>query len=80
VTFQLLKPKAAAEFLNLGESTLAKLRTSGGGPPFRKLGRSVRYSRDDLQAWADAHIRRTVSPEDDRSRPLKLVGDPGSAR
>jgi excisionase family DNA binding protein len=60
---QLLKPKAAAEFLNLGQSTLAKLRASGGGPPFRKLGRSVRYSRDELQAWADAHIQRATSSE-----------------
>jgi excisionase family DNA binding protein len=60
---RLLKPKAAAEFLSLGQSTLAKLRASGEGPPFRKLGRSVRYSREDLQAWADAHIRRTGSAE-----------------
>jgi excisionase family DNA binding protein len=58
---QLLKTKAAAEFLNLGQSTLAKLRASGEGPPFRKIGRSVRYSREDLQAWADAHIRRAES-------------------
>jgi excisionase family DNA binding protein len=69
MTTQLLKPKAAAEFLNLGQSTLAKLRASGEGPQFRKLGRSVRYSRDDLQAWADAHIRQTVSSEPDGPRP-----------
>jgi predicted DNA-binding transcriptional regulator AlpA len=70
VTFQLLKSKAAAEFLNLGESTLAKLRTSGEGPPFRKLGRSVRYARDDLQAWADAHIRHSVTSEPEMRRPF----------
>jgi predicted DNA-binding transcriptional regulator AlpA len=65
---QLLKPKAAAEFLSLGQSTLAKLRATGGGPPFRKLGRSVRYSREDLQSWADARLRRIVSSEAGRPR------------
>jgi predicted DNA-binding transcriptional regulator AlpA len=69
MTSQLLKPKAAVEFLNLGQSTLAKLRATGEGPPFRKLGRSVRYSRDDLQAWADAHTRLVASPEPGRPHP-----------
>jgi predicted DNA-binding transcriptional regulator AlpA len=45
---RLLKPNEAAEFLGLGHSTLAKLRVSGGGPAFRKFGRSVRYSRVPL--------------------------------
>jgi excisionase family DNA binding protein len=69
MTSQLLKPKAAAEFLSLGQSTLAKLRASGEGPAFRKLGRSVRYSRDDLQAWADAHIEGADSAIANRPRP-----------
>jgi excisionase family DNA binding protein len=69
MTSQLLKPKDAAEFLNLGQSTLAKLRASGEGPPFRKLGRSVRYSRDDLEAWADARVCGIVSSEPGRPRP-----------
>jgi excisionase family DNA binding protein len=52
MTSRYLKPKAAAEYLNLGQSTLAKLRSSGEGPRFLKLGRSVRYAPEDLQAWA----------------------------
>ena len=70
MTSQLLKPKAAAEFLNLGQSTLAKLRASGDGPPFRKLGRSVRYSQEDLQAWADARVRQKVSSEPGEAAPM----------
>jgi excisionase family DNA binding protein len=58
---RLLKPNEAAEFLGLGHSTLAKLRVSGGGPNFLKLGRSVRYSREDLQRWADERSRRSTS-------------------
>jgi excisionase family DNA binding protein len=58
---RLLRPNEAAEFLGLGHSTLAKLRVSGGGPAFRKFGRSVRYSREDLQRWADERSRRSTS-------------------
>jgi excisionase family DNA binding protein len=58
---RLLKANEAAEFLGLGHSTLAKLRVSGGGPNFLKLGRSVRYSREDLQRWADERSRRSTS-------------------
>jgi excisionase family DNA binding protein len=58
---RLLKPREAAEFLGLGESTLAKLRISGGGPGFKKFGRSVRYSLDDLRRWADERSHRSTS-------------------
>lgn len=59
----LLKTKAAAEFLNVGQSTLAKLRASGAGPRFRKLGRSVRYTQEDLEAWANANVRGSASSD-----------------
>jgi hypothetical protein len=58
---RLLKPLSAAAFLGLGESTLAKLRISGGGPAFRKFGRSVRYDPDDLKRWADERSQRSTS-------------------
>jgi excisionase family DNA binding protein len=58
---RLLRPDEAAEFLGLGHSTLAKLRVFGGGPNFLKLGRSVRYSRDDLRRWAEERSRRSTS-------------------
>lgn len=32
--------------------TLAKLAVIGGGPAFRKAGRSVIYCASDLDAWA----------------------------
>lgn len=34
--------------------TLAKLATIGGGPRFRKAGRTPLYDRRDLDAWAAA--------------------------
>jgi hypothetical protein len=33
-------------------ATLATLRSRGGGPPFRKVGRDVIYEAADLDAWA----------------------------
>lgn len=45
----------AAEYLGCGKSTLAKLRITGGGPRFSKLGkRTVVYDRADLEAYAKA--------------------------
>lgn len=32
--------------------SLAKLRVTGGGPAYRKIGRLVVYEPDDLIAWA----------------------------
>lgn len=58
---RLLRPQEAAEYLGLGHSTLAKLRLSGGGPRFRKLGRSVRYHPDDLERWAAERSQRSTS-------------------
>jgi excisionase family DNA binding protein len=57
----LLKPDEAATFLGMGVSTLAKLRIGGTCPAFRKFGRSVRYSRDDLRRWSDERARRSTS-------------------
>lgn len=48
----LLTPKEAASFLRVAEETLAKWRTKGTGPKFRRLGhRTVRYLKADLVAW-----------------------------
>jgi len=57
----LLKPDEAAAFLGVGVSTLARLRIEGTGPAFRKFGRSVRYSREDLRRWSDERSRRSTS-------------------
>lgn len=56
-----LTRKEAAEYLKLGESTLAKLFVSGDGPPAIKIGRSVRYSSSDLNQWMAAKRRRSTS-------------------
>jgi excisionase family DNA binding protein len=56
-----LTRKEAANYLRLGESTLAKLFVSGDGPPAIKIGRAVRYSTLDLEAWMSSRRRRSTS-------------------
>lgn len=45
----------AAKYLRLGVSTLEKYRMTGGGPKYSNLGRAIIYSREDLNAWVEAH-------------------------
>lgn len=51
----------AGEHLKLSPRTLEKLRTIGGGPRFRKLGRRVVYTLSDIDAWADARACESTS-------------------
>jgi excisionase family DNA binding protein len=44
----------AASYLQLSVTYLNKMRVSGSGPIFVKLGRSVRYRQVDLEAWIAA--------------------------
>ena len=54
----LLTEAQAAKFLNLSDRTLQAWRLRGGGPPFVRCGRCVRYRRQDLRAYVDARIFR----------------------
>lgn len=44
--------EAAARFLALSPHSLECYRSLGGGPPFYKFGKFVRYSILDLEVWA----------------------------
>jgi predicted DNA-binding transcriptional regulator AlpA len=46
-----LRVSQAAGYLGISKSLLDKLRCYGGGPAYAKLGSSVIYSTDDLDAW-----------------------------
>jgi predicted DNA-binding transcriptional regulator AlpA len=52
---RLLNPAEAGDYLGFTEGWLAKLRMRGGGPKWFRLGRKVRYTRADLDAWISAH-------------------------
>jgi excisionase family DNA binding protein len=63
----------AAKLVGLAPSTLAKLRLSGNGPIYCKLGRRVVYRRDDLEAWLESRVARNTSDADARL-PKSLTG------
>jgi excisionase family DNA binding protein len=51
---RILRTNEAAEYLGLSASTLEKMRLTGGGPQFIRLGgRAVGYDVCDLDAWLD---------------------------
>jgi predicted DNA-binding transcriptional regulator AlpA len=60
---RMLRVTEAANFLSLSASFLNKLRCSGGGPAFRKIGRAVLYDPADLESWLSD--RRRTSTSDD---------------
>ena len=56
-----LDAENAANRLGLSASTLAKLRLTGNGPAYSKLGRRVVYRVDDLEDWVLAHRHKSTS-------------------
>lgn len=56
-----LNCEQAGAHLNLSPRTLEKLRTIGGGPRFRKLGRRIVYKLADLDAWSDSRACESTS-------------------
>ena len=55
---RLLRTDEAAQRLGLSRSWLEKLRLTGDGPPFVRIGaRAIAYWSDELMAWADARPR-----------------------
>jgi predicted DNA-binding transcriptional regulator AlpA len=54
-------PEAAA-YVALAEGTLTKMRLTGDGPPFVKVGvRAVAYRKADLDEWLSSRVRRSTS-------------------
>ena len=52
----------AAEYLGLSQSTLAKMRLRGDGPPYLKLGgKIVVYDIQDIESWLAASRRHSTS-------------------
>ncbi len=63
---RLLTEAEASNYINMSRQFLRKSRMNGTlpnhtqGPPFIRIGRSIRYNLDDLDAWIDE--RRCVIP------------------
>ncbi|HEY8595152.1 MAG TPA: helix-turn-helix domain-containing protein [Devosiaceae bacterium] len=60
---RMLRTREAAAYTGLAKSTLEKLRVSGEGAPYIRIGRAVLYDQDDLDTWLAAHRRRSTSDQ-----------------
>jgi predicted DNA-binding transcriptional regulator AlpA len=58
---RMLRTPEAAAYCGSTESTFEKLRLTGGGPRFIKMGRRVVYDPADLDEWLAAHRRASTS-------------------
>lgn len=56
-----LSADQVASRLGLSPSTLAKMRLSGDGPTYSKLGRRVVYRPEDIDTWIASKRFRSTS-------------------
>jgi excisionase family DNA binding protein len=55
--------KKAAEHLGIHRDSLRRFRRVGGGPPFTRIGRSVRYRLEDIDAWMRSRMAKSTAEE-----------------
>lgn len=65
----LIDTPQAAEYLCVKPNTLEIWRVQGAGPTYKKIGRLVRYSTTDLDAYLEAQSRRSTSQTSTRAGP-----------
>jgi predicted DNA-binding transcriptional regulator AlpA len=59
----LLTAKEAARLLKVSLSWLAKARMRGDGPPYIRIGRSIRYAEAALIQWMKGRQRMSTSEQ-----------------
>ncbi|RTL96161.1 DNA-binding protein [Ancylobacter aquaticus] len=55
--------------LPVAKKSLEKLRCVGGGPPFQRFGRDVRYPREAALEWAFAKLSAPMSSTSEKEAP-----------
>jgi predicted DNA-binding transcriptional regulator AlpA len=60
-SLRLVDERQAAGLLCQSVRTLQKWRVTGYGPPYYKIGRSVRYAREEIEAWILQRRQRHTS-------------------
>ena len=58
---ELLNEQAVAKQLNCEVKTLQAWRCRGGGPPFIRVGRLVRYRPQSVEAWIESRSVNSTS-------------------
>ena len=67
---QFIDEKKAAKITGYSRYWFQQKRWQGGGPPYLKIGHTVRYALSDLLNWMNSHgIRRNTSQSVPEPRP-----------
>lgn len=53
-------PADVAEYLGITVANLARWRWEGSGPPYRRVGRLIRYRWDEVDQWVEAQAFLTT--------------------
>ncbi len=67
-----LSPQQLADLLGVSINTIYDWNQHGGSPAITRIGRTVRYSRADVEAWLDEHrepARPALAPLNTRKAP-----------
>ncbi len=62
--------KEAAAIYGYSVAWFQRKRWEGSGPPYRKIGRAVRYPSDELVTWFESHVLQT------RTSDIQMVPEP----
>lgn len=57
----LMTPDEVAEYLNMPRATLQLWRAKGTGPRGYRVGRHVRYRREDVERWLEQRADTTAA-------------------
>lgn len=57
-------PRQVEDHYGLDYQTLANWRRVGRGPAFHQIGRRIRYSVDDIEAWFASHRKKTFEAKE----------------
>lgn len=57
---ELLTPKEVETLFKIKTGTLANWRSQGKGPQYHKIGRTVRYKRNDVEEWIESNLVLTT--------------------
>jgi predicted DNA-binding transcriptional regulator AlpA len=71
-SLRLLTQRETARILKKSEAWLERSRWDGTGPPFKKIGRSVRYVEAELFAWTESTPLPTSSKNPTKSAILAM--------
>lgn len=60
-------PEEFGQFAQLTPDQVKKLRQSGDGPPYVKMGRTVRYVPQRVVEWVRMNERTTTTPRQEKN-------------